>query len=66
MERRATGREVDHCIAYARDVSPAIGVLPVSAESGEGVAAWCQWLRDASAAHATTGVLLAEPEAHVA
>jgi hypothetical protein len=66
MERRATGRKVDHCIAYARDVSPAIEVLPVSAESGEGVAAWCQRLRDARTAHATMAILLAEPAAHIA
>jgi len=58
--------DVDRCIAYAREVNPAIEVLLVSAETGEGVAAWCQWLRDARTAHAMTDVLQAEPAAHVA
>ncbi len=37
--------DVDRCIAYAREVNPDIGVLCVSAETGEGIEAWYQWLR---------------------
>jgi hydrogenase nickel incorporation protein HypB len=36
--------DVDQCIAYARRVNPAIEVLQVSATSGEGMAAWLDWL----------------------
>jgi hypothetical protein len=66
MEHRATGREVDHCIAYARDVSPAIEVRLVSANTSQGVAAFCGRLRDARTGHATTGVFQAGPTARVA
>jgi hypothetical protein len=38
----------------------------VSAETGQRVAARCQWLRDARTAHATTGVPQAKPAVHVA
>lgn len=37
--------DVDQCIAYARQVNPRIKVLQVSATSGEGLAAWYQWLK---------------------
>ena len=37
--------DVDRCIAYAREVNPDIEVLCVSAETGEGIEAWYQWLR---------------------
>jgi hydrogenase nickel incorporation protein HypB len=37
--------DVDKCIAYARQVNPRIKVLQVSATSGEGLAAWYQWLK---------------------
>ena len=37
--------DVDRCIAYAREVNPDIQVLRVSAETGEGIEAWYQWLR---------------------
>jgi hydrogenase nickel incorporation protein HypB len=37
--------DVDRCIAYAREVNPGIEVLCVSAETGEGIEAWYQWLR---------------------
>jgi hydrogenase nickel incorporation protein HypB len=37
--------DVDRCIAYAREVNPDIEVLRVSAETGEGIEAWYQWLR---------------------
>ena len=37
--------DVEHCIAYARQVNPGIEVFRVSAESGEGMAEWYGWLR---------------------
>ena len=36
--------DVDQCLAYARQVNPAIEVLRVSATSGEGLADWYDWL----------------------
>ena len=41
--------DVEKCIAYARQVNPAIQVFRVSAETGEGMPAWYDWLRDQSA-----------------
>ena len=38
--------DVQRCIAHARAINPAIEVLQVSAETGEGMQAWCQWLLD--------------------
>jgi hydrogenase nickel incorporation protein HypB len=37
--------DVDRCIAHAREVNPDIQVLQVSAETGQGMEAWYQWLR---------------------
>ena len=37
--------DVDRCIAYAREVNPAIAVLQVSAQTGAGMDAWYAWLR---------------------
>jgi len=37
--------DVERCIAYARQVNPAIEVLQVSAETGAGMEAWYAWLR---------------------
>jgi hydrogenase nickel incorporation protein HypB len=37
--------DVDRCIAHAREVNPDIQVLQVSAETGQGMDAWYQWLR---------------------
>lgn len=37
--------DLERCIACAREVNPEIEVLRVSAETGEGMAAWYQWLR---------------------
>ncbi len=37
--------DVDACIAYARRVNPGIEVLRLSAQTGEGMATWYQWLR---------------------
>ncbi len=39
--------DVDQCIDHARRVNPDIEVLQVSATTGEGMAAWYQWLRAA-------------------
>ena len=36
--------DVERCIGYARRVNPGIKVLQVSATSGEGMAAWYQWI----------------------
>lgn len=37
--------DVDRCIGHAREVNPRIGVLNLSAETGEGLTAWYEWLR---------------------
>jgi len=37
--------DVERCIAYARQINPAIEVFRVSAETGEGMSAWYDWLR---------------------
>lgn len=36
--------DVERCIAYARQVNPSIEVFRVSAETGEGMSAWYDWL----------------------
>ncbi len=36
--------DVPRCIEYARRVNPAIEVLLVSARTGQGLDAWCDWL----------------------
>jgi hydrogenase nickel incorporation protein HypB len=38
--------DVDRCIAYARQVNPSIEVLQLSAETGAGMAAWYDLLRE--------------------
>jgi hydrogenase nickel incorporation protein HypB len=37
--------DIDRCIAHAREVNPDIHVLQVSAETGQGMEPWYQWLR---------------------
>jgi hydrogenase nickel incorporation protein HypB len=37
--------DVDRCIAYARQINPDQQVLLLSAETGEGMPAWYDWLR---------------------
>ncbi|WP_312854489.1 hydrogenase nickel incorporation protein HypB [Paludibacterium denitrificans] len=37
--------DVARCLAYARQVNPAIRVLQLSAQSGEGLDAWLDWLQ---------------------
>jgi hydrogenase nickel incorporation protein HypB len=47
--------DVDRCIGHAREINPMVQVLRVSAETGEGMADWYQWLagrRDNSGAAA--------------
>lgn len=38
--------DLDKCIAYARQVNPAIQVIALSATSGEGMDLWLQWLEE--------------------
>jgi len=47
--------DVERCITYARQVNPALQVLRVSAETGEGMAAWYAWLHERSAAPHAAG-----------
>ncbi|MEP7084006.1 MAG: GTP-binding protein, partial [Betaproteobacteria bacterium] len=37
--------DLARCIAYAREVNPAIEILQVSAQTGAGMDAWYAWLR---------------------
>ncbi|MHB8570842.1 MAG: hydrogenase nickel incorporation protein HypB [Metallibacterium sp.] len=37
--------DVEQCVAYARQVNPRLTVLQVSAQSGAGMEAWLDWLR---------------------
>lgn len=47
--------DVERCIAHAREVNPAIEVLRVSAETGEGMEGWYGWLRRRIASAARLG-----------
>lgn len=47
--------DVARCIAYARQVNPAIEVFQLSAQTGEGMADWYNWLR--SRVSVTAGVV---------
>lgn len=42
--------DVDRCIGYARAINPAIEVMQVSAQTGEGMSCWDDWLRGQLAA----------------
>jgi hydrogenase nickel incorporation protein HypB len=54
--------DVARCVAHARAVNPDIEVLLVSAETGEGIAAWCDWLRrERLAQQARAGAPALEP-----
>ena len=37
--------DVERCIATAREINPSLQVLQVSAETGDGMANWYEWLR---------------------
>ena len=38
--------DMDKVIGYSRRRNPDIQILPISAKTGEGVEAWCDWLRE--------------------
>ena len=42
--------DMDKVVEFARRLNPNIQIFPISAKTGEGVDAWCQWLRDSAAA----------------
>ena len=37
--------DAQRCIEYARRINPAIGVLRVSAKTGQGVGGWIEWIQ---------------------
>ena len=37
--------DVEQCLDYARRINPDLGVLQLSARTGEGLADWLDWLR---------------------
>jgi hydrogenase nickel incorporation protein HypB len=37
--------QLDECVRYARRVNPRLEILPLSAATGDGLDAWCAWLR---------------------
>jgi hydrogenase nickel incorporation protein HypB len=36
---------LEHLVAHCRSVNPGVRVLPLSVTTGEGMGAWCDWLR---------------------
>jgi len=55
--------DVGQAIANARKVNPAIKVLQVSSRSGEGLAAWVQWIRAAhTLAHIGQPAMAVQPQ----
>ena len=44
----------DKCIAFARQINPDIEILPVSAQTGEGMPAWYEWIAQRKAQTAVT------------
>jgi hydrogenase nickel incorporation protein HypB len=55
--------DVARCIAYARRINPHIEVLQLSAVSGEGMAAWLDWIVAAQGGAAQAAPALSEPAA---
>lgn len=49
--------DVEKCIAYAKQVNPAIQVFRVSAETGDGMAGWYGWLRSQGTGRGDLGVI---------
>ncbi|MEJ7669658.1 MAG: hydrogenase nickel incorporation protein HypB [Casimicrobiaceae bacterium] len=49
--------DVEKCIAYAKQVNPALQVFRVSADTGEGMAGWYGWLRGQSAGREDFGAI---------
>lgn len=41
---------MDKVVEFAKMRSPDIKIFPISAKTGEGVDAWCGWLREQAAA----------------
>jgi hydrogenase nickel incorporation protein HypB len=39
------GFDVERCIGFARRINPGLACLRLSATTGEGLDAWCGWLR---------------------
>jgi hydrogenase nickel incorporation protein HypB len=37
--------DLERCLGHARQVNPHLEVLSTSARTGEGIAAWCDWIR---------------------
>lgn len=37
--------DVERCIEYIRRIKPGVDILQVSARSGEGMTAWCAWIK---------------------
>jgi hydrogenase nickel incorporation protein HypB len=37
--------DIDQCIGYARQIHPDLEVIPISATRGDGLDAWCNWIR---------------------
>jgi hydrogenase nickel incorporation protein HypB len=37
--------DLERCLSYARQVNPRLEVLSTSARTGEGITAWCDWIR---------------------
>jgi hydrogenase nickel incorporation protein HypB len=42
--------ELEHLVAHCRSVNAGVRVLPLSVTTGEGIEAWCDWLRTAQPA----------------
>ena len=38
--------DMEKVVAYAKMRNPKLEIFPISAKTGEGVDAWCQWLRE--------------------
>jgi hydrogenase nickel incorporation protein HypB len=59
--------DLERCIANAQRTNPGIGVIGVSAVTGEGLASWLAWLEQGAVrAHAASRKLPAVPEAGLA
>lgn len=52
--------DVGACVEYARRINPDIQILQLSATTGEGVEAWCQWIREARQSERGTGATAVE------
>jgi len=48
--------DLERCTGYARSINPGVNILSLSATTGEGVAAWYDWIRSQSKASANQGL----------